>query len=141
MKTSCCKWCHWSGATTRMTGRASPPWDEQTISFFSKRPYWQVGSPAGPSVHPKEIRPQQTKLQLQTFPPPLREIREILDQLPMPCSTFLALQMNLTLLPCHASKPVGGRTQLFAPNWTRLTQDVWALDTRPPVFCQQEWCS
>ena len=35
--------------------------------------------------------------------------------------------MNLALLPAHASKPVGGRTQLFAPNWARLTQDAWVL--------------
>jgi len=39
-----------------------------------------------------------------------QEIREIIDQLPMPSSTFLALQMNLALLLCHASKLIGERT-------------------------------
>jgi len=37
--------------------------------------------------------------------------------------------MNFKLLPQHVSNPVGGRTLLFAPNWAKLTQDTWVLDT------------
>ena len=48
-------------------------------------------------------------------------------QIPLPQSTFLALNLNLHLLSQHVSTPVAGRTALFLENWSKLTKDSWVL--------------
>ena len=77
----------------------------------------------------EKLHPRSTIHKTPT-PSYLGEVQgETLDSLPLPHSAFMALHLDMTLVTQNANRPVGGRTSQFIPNWHKLTQDQWVLDT------------
>ena len=100
---------------------------------FSKGPCRKSWVSAGPIARKQVPTPKSSipAVQFTKSPPQLfGEVQgETLNKLPLPHSAFMALHLDMTLVTQNADRPVGGSTSQFIPNWHKLTQDQWVLDT------------
>ena len=87
-------------------------------------------------VSPRQSSRSQTHVPRAVSPQPTdepksltEEILEVLRSLPVSILPSIGVDLDLTIAKREAHRPVGARLPCFLPNWQRITNSPWVLQT------------